>query len=90
MTYGGILTGARGTSEWGGYDDTTPLLDLAGSIDVLFMGTGEEVSHIPADLRTKLEDVGIGVEAMATPAAARTYNVLLSEGRRIALAMIPV
>jgi uncharacterized protein len=54
------------------------------------MGTGEEVAHIPADLRTKLEDVGIGIEAMATPAAARTYNVLLSEGRRIALAMIPV
>ena len=32
----------------------------------------------------------LGVEAMSSPAAARTYNVLLSEGRRIALAMLPV
>ena len=90
VTYGGVLTSTRGTSLWGGYEDSTPLLDLAGSIDVLFVGTGEEVAHIPTDLRTKLEEVGIGVEGMATPAAARTYNVLLSEGRRIALAMIPV
>jgi uncharacterized protein len=32
----------------------------------------------------------VGVEAMDSPAAARTYNVLLSEGRRIAAALIPV
>nr|MCU0854979.1 Mth938-like domain-containing protein [Paracoccaceae bacterium] len=33
---------------------------------------------------------GMGVEAMASPAACRTYNVLLSEGRRVALALLPV
>jgi uncharacterized protein len=65
-------------------------LALAGDIDVLFMGTGADVAHIPTDLRDQLEDAGIGVEAMASPAASRTYNVLLSEGRRIALAMLPV
>jgi uncharacterized protein len=37
-----------------------------------------------------LESAGLAVDVMASPSAARTYNVLLSEGRRIALAMLPV
>lgn len=75
---------------WGGLDDAAPLLELVGQIDVLFVGTGAEVAHLPASLRAKLEGAGLGVEAMATPAACRTYNVLLSEGRRIAAALLPV
>ncbi|TMM54264.1 Mth938-like domain-containing protein [Sulfitobacter sabulilitoris] len=87
---GAVIAGPKGTGTWGGYDDTAALLDLAGQIDVLFVGTGPEIAHIPDDLRSTLEDAGIGVEVMASPAACRTYNVLLSEGRRIALALIPV
>jgi uncharacterized protein len=34
--------------------------------------------------------LGLGVEVMSSPAACRTYNVLLSEGRRVALALLPV
>lgn len=90
VIHGGVLTGPTGTFPWAGYEDSAQLLDLIGAIDVLFVGTGADVAHIPADLRQQLEEAGIGVEAMASPAAARTYNVLLSEGRRIALAMIPV
>ncbi|MBW4708485.1 Mth938-like domain-containing protein [Roseobacter sp. YSTF-M11] len=88
--HGAVIAGPHGTAAWGGYDDRDPLLKLAGDIDVLFIGTGQETAHVPADLRTALEDAGLGVEVMATPAACRTYNVLLSEGRRIALALIPV
>lgn len=87
---GAILSHAGGTSAWGGYDDQAPLLALAGKIDVVFIGTGAEIAHIPADLRQALEGAGIGVELMNSPAACRTYNVLLSEGRRIALAALPV
>ena len=79
-----------GVSAWGGYEDAAPLIAVAGQVDVLFIGTGAEVAHIPADLRAALEEAGIGVEAMASPAACRTYNVLLSEGRRVGLALIPV
>jgi uncharacterized protein len=57
---------------------------------VLFVGTGAEIAHIPPELRVALEDVGIGVEIMSSPAACRTYNVLLSEGRRVAAALLPV
>ena len=76
--------------KWGGYDDPAPLLALAGQVDVLFIGTGREIAHIPANLRTTLEAAGLGVEIMDSPAACRTYNVLLSEARRVALAVLPV
>ena len=87
---GMILTGEAGTHAWGGYGDTTPLLAQAGKVDVLIVGTGKEIAHIPAGLRRDLEAAGMGVEVMNSPSACRTYNVLLAEGRRIALALIPV
>lgn len=87
---GAVLTGPSGTRSWGGYDDSAALLALTGHVDVLFVGTGAEIAHIPAALRAELEGAGIGVEVMNSPAACRTYNVLLSEGRRIALALLPV
>lgn len=88
--HGAVLTGPAGTVAWGGYEDSTPLLALADRVDVLFVGTGAEIAHIPAALRDTIESAGIGVEVMNSPAACRTYNVLLSEGRRIALALLPV
>lgn len=87
---GAVLTGAEGTAGWGGYGDGAPLLALAGRVDVLLVGTGKEIAHIPAGLRRDLEAAGIGVEVMNSPAACRTYNVLVAEGRRIALVLLPV
>ena len=75
---------------WGGYTDTAAPLSLLGKIDVLFVGTGDVVAHVPKAFRDALEGQGIGVEAMASPAACRTYNVLLGEGRRVAVALLPV
>lgn len=75
---------------WGGYDDTETPLSLEGKIDVLFVGTGSTVAHVPREFRAALEDRGIGVEVMASPTACRTYNVLLGEGRRVAVALLPV
>ena len=80
-------TGARG---WGGYDDAETLLAVAGEVDVIFAGTGALTAPITSALRGTLEEAGLGVEIMATDAACRTYNVLLSEGRRVAAALIPV
>jgi uncharacterized protein len=87
---GGVLVRGDRVGPWAGYDDLAPLLALAGTVDVLFVGTGAEIAHPPAAFRAALEAAGIGVEAMASPAACRTYNVLLSEGRRIGLALLPV
>jgi len=87
---GAVLVTAGGARSWGGFDDSPTLLALAGSVDVLFLGTGAETGHIPAALRQTLEAAGLGVEAMNSPAACRTYNVLLAEGRRVAAALLPV
>jgi uncharacterized protein len=87
---GAVLTGPEGTSVWGGYADQASLLALADKVDVVFIGTGTELAHIPPALRNALEAAGMGVENMNSPAACRTYNVLLSEGRRVALALLPV
>ncbi|UWQ92892.1 Mth938-like domain-containing protein [Rhodobacteraceae bacterium M382] len=87
---GAILTSVKGTASWGGYQDSAPLVALAKEFDVLLVGTGPEIAHIPADLRRTLEQAGLGVEVMNSPAACRTYNVLLSEGRRVALAALTV
>lgn len=87
---GACLVTPWDAGPWGGMGDWAGPLSLVGRIDVLLVGTGAEIAHVPADFREKLEEAGIGVEAMNSPAAARTYNVLLGEGRRIAVCLTPV
>lgn len=87
---GPVITGPLGTHSWTGFGDTDALIALKDLVDVLFVGTGADVAHLPDDVLDALQEVGLGVEAMSSPAACRTYNVLLSEGRRVALALIPV
>ena len=77
-----------GVSAWEPWDQAPFLAD--GAIDVLLVGTGAETAHLPPEFRKALEAAGIGVEAMASPQACRTYNVLLGEGRRVGLAVLPV
>ncbi len=87
---GATLVTATGAGPWGGLDDRAALAGLAGTVDVLLVGTGERMRPLPVDLRAALEGAGIGVEPMSSPAACRTYNVLLAEGRRVAAALLPV
>lgn len=87
---GPVIVTPTGRRMWAGLADRAPLMGLAGQFDVLFLGLGAEVAHPPADLVAALEGAGVMVEAMTTPTAARTYNVTLSEGRRVACALIPV
>jgi uncharacterized protein len=87
---GAMLLWDKGRADWGGLEDVETVLGLAGSVDVLFVGTGAEIAHLSPILRTSLENAGLGVEVMNSPSACRTYNVLLSEGRRVALAVVAV
>ncbi|MCE6959012.1 Mth938-like domain-containing protein [Cereibacter sphaeroides] len=87
---GACLISRWGAGGWGGLADTATLLALVDRIDVLLVGMGAEAAHVPPQFRATLEGAGIGVEVMASPAACRTYNVLISEGRRIAVALLPV
>lgn len=67
-----------------------PVLDEAGTVDFLIIGTGADIAFLPDEIRLRLKEAGLTVEAMATPAAARTYNVLVAEDRRVAAALIAV
>ena len=51
---------------------------------------GADIAVPPADLIAELDALGVMVAPMSSPSAARSYNVLLAEGRRVACALIPV
>jgi uncharacterized protein len=59
-----------------------------GSIEFLAIGTGERLAPIPKAARAALSRAGLRFEAMATGPALRLYNVMQSEGRRVAAALI--
>ena len=71
--------------------DFQPVLD-AGAADVEFvlLGTGARNALPPREVRDGLRAAGLGLEFMDTPAAAKLYNLLTSEGRRLAAALIAV
>lgn len=56
--------------------------------EIVILGTGERQVFPSPRLFVSLMDVGVGYEVMATDAACRTYNILLSEGRRVLAALI--
>ena len=57
---------------------------LALSPEIILLGTGEANVFPPRELMFAFARRGIGLECMDTKAAARTFNVLASEGRHIA------
>lgn len=71
-------------------DSLRPVLDMAAEVQLLLVGTGTSMRPFPSRLRAELRSAGLVVDSMDTGAAARTYNVLLAEERRVAAALIAV
>ncbi|WP_205203017.1 Mth938-like domain-containing protein [Azonexus hydrophilus] len=67
-------------------DDLRPLLDL--QVEVILLGTGPRLRFPPPQLLQPFLRQGIGIEVMDRPAACRTYNLLASEGRKVAAALL--
>jgi len=59
-------------------------------VELVLLGAGETQTLPPRAIREALAKRRIGLEFMSTEAAARTYNILASEGRRLAAALIAV
>ena len=59
-------------------------------IEILLVGTGRNVVLLPRPIVDALREAGVGVDAMDTGAACRTYNILLAEGRAVAAALLAV
>ena len=66
----------------------TESAESPGSIEFVIVGTGEHLAPIPKASRAALAQAGLRFEAMATGGALRVYNVMQSEGRRVAAALI--
>lgn len=73
-----------------GTEDFAPIISRAAEIELLLLGCGPRLAMIPKDLRQQLRGQGIVMEPMDTGAAARTYNVLMAEGRHVAAALIAI
>jgi len=67
-------------------DHLAAIIEL--SPEIVLLGTGAKFRFPDAALLAPLYKAGIGVEVMDTPAACRTYNILLSEGRSVVAALI--
>lgn len=57
--------------------------------EVLLIGTGTKQMMLPHHIVAPLLKIGVGVESMSTQAAARTFNILMAEGRQVIAALIP-
>ncbi|MES9817505.1 MAG: Mth938-like domain-containing protein [Candidatus Thiodiazotropha sp.] len=90
-----IVLPDRIISAWcpGGYldlsqEDFSLLAEL--SPEIVILGTGDR-QHFPhPGLTQPLMQNQIGLEVMNTAAACRTYNILMSEGRRVAAALFMI
>ena len=69
-------------------DHFAPL--LAHSPELVLVGTGTRNEFLPRELAFAFARRGVGLEVMDTAAAARTFNVLGMEGRRVAAVLYPV
>jgi uncharacterized protein len=62
----------------------------AGAVEFVLLGTGHAQALPPRAIREALRAAGLGLEFMVSDAAARLHNVLASQGRLFATALIAV
>lgn len=58
--------------------------------DVVLLGTGSTQRFVHPRLTAALASRRIGIESMDTRAACRTYNILMTEGRKVLAALLPL
>lgn len=92
---GSILALPSGIHAWpvteAGEIDEASLRNVVAEkadIDVLLVGMGAVPLPLAESVRWMLREAGIGVDVMTTGAAARTFNIMLGERRRVAAALV--
>ncbi|MDG1994919.1 MAG: Mth938-like domain-containing protein [Emcibacteraceae bacterium] len=93
---GSMLITSEGFYPWGvsakediNIDNLKAIFDTSG-VEIVIIGMGENMAFLSKDVRAAFQAKNIAVEAMDTGAAARTYNVLLQEGRKVSAALIAI
>ncbi|EPY03367.1 Mth938-like domain-containing protein [Magnetospirillum fulvum] len=94
---GSVLVFPEKTLAWACPDMTalglgclSAVTDAAPIPELLLVGCGLSLRPLPPTLRADLAAAGVRVETMDTGAACRTFNVLLTEERRVAAALLAV
>ena len=64
------------------------LADHPKSVELLIVGTGAAMAPLGAAFKAHLRDRGLRFEAMATGPAARVYNIMMGERRRVAALLL--
>ena len=81
-----VLRWNAGGFESLGAEDFVALAQL--DLEVVLLGTGATLRFPSPQVIRPLVEARIGFEVMDTPAACRTYNILASEERRVAAALL--
>ncbi len=92
---GNLLSIPSGMSAWNvsspfTKDDFVKTFAEFDLIDMFFLGCGTDIIPIAPSLRQMFKDHNIAFDPMPTAVAARTYNIVLAEGRRVACGLIAV
>ena len=66
------------------------LMMSAKDAEVILVGTGKNMVPMPSKWRNLFREKKLSADVMDTGAACRTYNVLLSEERRVIAALVLV
>ena len=95
--YPGLLLTPQRADGWAppalealGIEHLEAVLRLQPQPEFLLLGTGAAMRFAPRALVRALDERGIGIEAMDSRAAARTWGVLRAEERWIAAALMPL
>lgn len=78
------------THVWNGeltLEALAPIFSAEPAVEVLLIGTGKRHEMLDPTIRKALKEKGLGVDTMDTGAACRTFNILLGEARRVAVAL---
>jgi uncharacterized protein len=88
-----VVSGERLVTDWpassvGGLtaDHLAAILELHP--EVVLLGSGPRFAFPDPAALAPVYKAGIGVEVMDTPAACRTYNILIGEGRNVVAALV--
>ena len=88
-----VITSLGEQFDWGcdHFSELSPdhfarLADL--SVELVIFGSGDQLRFIQPAWASHLMQRGVGLETMDTFAACRTFNILASEGRKVAAALV--
>jgi NADH dehydrogenase [ubiquinone] 1 alpha subcomplex assembly factor 3 len=71
-------------------EDSLVIVDLLKpSPDLVILGTGQKIQHIPDSLSKSLFTRGVSFEVLDTINAVATFNILNQEGRKVVGALLP-